>query len=58
VLQQLRGFPALSSLILRGTSTSNDGLRALPSIATLAHLDLGSKWELNDAGGRAAQLRA
>jgi hypothetical protein len=49
-LRELASFPALHSLVLRGTPTSNDGLRALARIPGLTHLDLGSKWELNDAG--------
>lgn len=49
-LLQLPKFPALTCLVLRGTSTSNDGLRPLAGLDSLQHLDLGSKWELNDAG--------
>lgn len=49
-LLQLPKFPVLSSLILRGTLASNDGLKPLGSMEHLEHLDLGSKWEINDAG--------
>ena len=49
-LLQLPKFPALSSLILRSTLATNDGLKPLGGVAHLQQLDLGSKWELNDAG--------
>jgi hypothetical protein len=50
-LLQLPKFPVLSSLILRGTLASNDGLKPLGGLDCLEHLDLGSKWEIDDAGG-------
>lgn len=54
-LLELPKFPVLSSLILRSTTVTNDGLKPLGSMALLEQLDLGSKWEINDAG-RAASL--
>lgn len=53
-LLQLPKFPVLASLILRGTPASNAGLQPLGSMACLQQLDLGSKWELNDAGAPGA----
>lgn len=50
-LLQLPKFPVLGSLILRGTLASNDGLKPLGTLDCLEHLDLGSKWEIDDAGG-------
>lgn len=49
-LLQLPKFPALKVLVLRGTMATNDGLKPLAGLSSLEHLDLGSKWELNDAG--------
>jgi hypothetical protein len=49
-LLELPKFPLLSSLILRSTTVTNDGLKPLGSMACLEQLDLGSKWEINDAG--------
>jgi hypothetical protein len=56
-LLQLPKFPVLASLILRGTPASNAGLQPLGSMACLQQLDLGSKWELNDAGAPGAAGR-
>jgi hypothetical protein len=49
-LLQLPKFPALTSLVLRSTLATNDGLKPLANMQCLEQLDLGSKWELNDAG--------
>lgn len=57
-LLQLPKFPVLASLVLRGTLATNDGLKPLGSMAGLEQLDLGSKWELNDAGGVAQCTRS
>jgi hypothetical protein len=49
-LLQLPKFPALTSLVLRSTLATNDGLKPLADMQCLEQLDLGSKCELNDAG--------
>lgn len=49
-LLQLPKFPALTSLVLRSTLATNDGLKPLADMQCLEQLDLGSKWEINDTG--------
>jgi len=49
-LQHLADMPSVATLTLRATTATNAGLKALQALPHLSHLDLGSKWELDDAG--------
>lgn len=44
-------MPSLTHITLKGSLATNAGLKHLCSLPRLTHLDLGSKWELDDTGG-------
>lgn len=43
-------LPSLSTLCLRNTEVTNSGLKYVRGLRVLNHLDLGSRFELNDEG--------
>lgn len=49
-LIELSRLSSLTHLTLKGTLATNAGLKHLSTLPRLAHLDLGSKWEVDDAG--------
>jgi hypothetical protein len=49
-LEELARIPSLAHLTLKGSLATNAGLQHLRALPRLTHLDLGSRWELDDTG--------
>lgn len=52
-LAELARIPSLAHITLKGSLATNDGLQLLRALPRLTHLDLGSRWELDDTGAAA-----
>jgi hypothetical protein len=57
-LEELGRIPSLAHLTLKGSLATNAGLAHLRALPRLTHLDLGSRWELDDTGACGASMVA
>jgi hypothetical protein len=57
-LEELARIPSLAHITLKGSLATNDGLQHLRCLPRLTHLDLGSRWELDDTGEDGAAAAA